>query len=74
MEENPHIEKTPGLSKDEATRRIVGIMHTILQRGSVDHEPDLFTNILQQLNSNKLSPEDAVRLAEQVSSSRQDYH
>lgn len=74
MEKNPHIEKTPRLSRDEATRHIMGIMHRVLQGGSVDSEPDLFMNILQQLNSNELSPEDAVRLAEQISLSRQDYH
>lgn len=74
MEKNPHIENPHMLSKDEAVRRIMGIMQTVFQGGSVDSERDVFMKIIEQLESNELSPEDAVRRAEQISSSRQDYH
>jgi len=59
--------------KNQAKQEVNIILQQICQTGAVDFEPSAFQEILKLLEDGNIEPEEAVRRAREIESSRQDY-
>jgi hypothetical protein len=66
--------KTSMPNRSEAMARVQGIMGETMQLGANDSEASAFQSILERLQAGELTPVEAIREAEGVKNSKQDYH
>jgi hypothetical protein len=58
----------------DAIAQIKAIEQQTFQGGNVDSEKEQFESILEDLKTNKISPEEALNKVNLLTSKRQDYH
>ncbi len=62
------------LSYGQAMQRIALLIQYAQIMGANDYEPSAFKRIQQQLEEGEISPTEAVRLAQSIVDTKQDYH
>ncbi len=66
-------EQPESISRSEAMIKITACMHQEMAVGAIDSEKDSFKSILDRLEKGVISPDEAIKEAEQISKFRQDY-
>jgi hypothetical protein len=68
------FEKRQPIQRSEAFTLIAAIQHEEEQRGRIDEERDLFRRILNDLETDVITPTEAVEKARSIAEGRMDYN
>lgn len=72
-EHQPTTEVLP-MSVTDAVAEVQAILANEMAKGATDSEPATLNKLTKQISSGEITPEEGVRQARGLSSSRMDYH